>query len=265
MIRHLATLSAAVFLAAPGWCGEDEPLAASVTTNLVIESKAEEMLGWTRQTLFATEDGRLVDRSGTIVSVAETEAVAVAAAEADGISESAIAAATNATASLTAATNGMAQAGYGIALSIAPETSRPNLTGYVVKETTDGTTDTQWVWYNRSLPLTPIRFVEYSGDTATNMVKAAWVDWSADGETVTHNGRTWDGCHRCTVARPSWAVGERCCTLPNETLGGSGGIDFGDVTITVNGITPFTGYLTNTVNGVVEYYDNGFLKERTAL
>ena len=146
-----------------------------------------------------------------------------------------------------------------LALIVRPETTRTNLTFYVVKTETDGHTDTQWVWCNWDLAMAPNRFVVYEtfGKCATN--KFNWTDWNAK-MNVTVNGRTWQGCRKGTVTRPDWARGESCLDLPNDRLGGPQGFDFGDLTITVGGRTPFTGFVTNNVSGEVMYFDQGFYK-----
>lgn len=73
-------------------------------------------------------------------------------------------------------------------------------------------------------------------------------------------GRTWQGCHVCTVTRPTWAQGATCLDLPNDKLGGPQGFDFGDLTLTVGGRTPYTGFVTNNITGEVLYFDQGFNK-----
>ena len=129
----------------------------------------------------------------------------------------------------------------------------------VVQTATDGVTDTQWVWCNWAVDFPPNRFVVYRGfgQCATN--KFSWTDWGSV-TNVTVNGRTWYGCHRGTVTRPDWARGESCLDLPNDRLGGPSGFDFGDLTVTVGGRVPFTGFVTNNISGEVLYFDQGFNK-----
>jgi hypothetical protein len=141
----------------------------------------------------------------------------------------------------------------------APETSRTNLTAYVVKTTTAGVVDTQWVWYNRQIDLAPNRYVVYETYDRATTNKAEWVDWT-NAVTVVKNGRTWEGCHVCTVARPTWAQGGACLDLPNETFGGPLGFDFGDLLLTSGGEPLYTGFVTNGATGAVLYFDNGLCK-----
>lgn len=107
--------------------------------------------------------------------------------------------------------------------------------------------------------LAQIRDVVYETHDRAATNKVAWVDWQTT-ETITHNGRTWEGCHRCTVTRPTWAQGVTCLDLPNDRLGGPSGFDFGDLLVTVGGDPAYTGIVSNGVTGAVLYFDNGFCK-----
>ena len=129
----------------------------------------------------------------------------------------------------------------------------------VPQSETDGITDTQWVWFNRTIDLEPRRFVVYETYDRASTNKVEWVDWT-NAVTVTHNGRTWEGCHVCTVTRPEWAQGGACLDKPNDTFGGLGGMDFGDLLLTCGNVPLYTGFVTNGVTGQVLYFDNGFNK-----
>ena len=153
-----------------------------------------------------------------------------------------------------AATNAVA-----LALVLVPETSRTNLTAYVVKTETDGVTDTQWVWFNRKIDLEPNRYVVYQTHDRAATNKVTWANWT-NAVSVTQNGRTWQGCHVCTVTRPTWVQGAPCLDLPNDRLGGADGFDFGDLLLTMGGQPLYTGLVTNGVTGAVLYFDNGFCK-----
>jgi len=231
--------------------------ATAGATNIVIVSESIEEPAWKRQVVMQTADGGILNDSGKVGSAAESAAAGEAAELAGEISDAANVAMTNALrvladASAHAATNAIA-----LALVAAPETSRTNLTAYVVKTETDGITDTQWVWYNRALALAPNRCVVYETYDRATTNKAEWVDWT-NTVTVAQNGRTWEGCHVCTVARPVWARGGACLDLPNETFGGPFGFDFGDMLLTTGGEPLYTGLVTNGVTGEVLYFDNGF-------
>lgn len=235
-------------------------LGDGVKTNIVIESDTKESLGQTRQVLMGDQDGNLHDKSGKVVEFADTVAVDFAAQTAGEISDAARNASTNATKLLTSVTNDIAPYSKSFLIALAPETVRSNCTGFVVKTTTDGTTDTQWVWYNGRFTQKPTRWVEYQGDFETQEVKAVWANWQPDGETVTHGGRTWRGCHKCTVARPAFAAGRPCVDLPNERFGNDRtGFNRGDVNILLDDAVPVTGVFTNALNHKVEYYDAGTL------
>lgn len=163
---------------------------------------------------------------------------------------------------LLAKTNNMATAGLGIALAFAPEGDDPNLRGFVVKTETVGQYDYQWVHYNMELSLPPNRCVVYETYDKKDTVKCEWdKPWDTAVTNITVSGRTWSGCHRCRVLRPAWASGKACLDLPNDIWGGDGGMDWGGMTLVHGGVPYITGYVTNSVAGLVAYFDNGFLKE----
>lgn len=259
MMKRVVLLAVAA-LAAPLFADDAPP--APQAELVAIESDEVLQLGWTRQPVMVSEDGELIDDSKTIISAAETAAVDAASEEVTSIAEAATAAAGAVGGQLTEAAGDMAQYCKSFALAFAPETDRDNLTGYVVKETTAGGVDTQWVWYNRQLPLAPVRWVEYQGDYITNAVKVAWTSWSAAGETVTIGGRTWTGCHKCTIIRPAWARDVPCVTLPNEIFGSENGFELGDANLTLDSEVPYTGEVRREDIGIVEYWNNGILFER---
>ena len=229
------------------------------TTNIVITSATIEEPAWKRQVVMQTAEGDIINDEGTVGSAAEAAAAGESADTAAEISDAANVAMTNALRILTDASANAATNAVGIALVLAPESARTNLTAYVVKTETDGTNDTQWIWYNRDLALAPNRFVVYDGYGASATNKVTWCNWT-NAVDVTHNGRTWAGCRVCTVARPEWARGVTCLDHPNDQLGGAGGFDFGDVLLTTDAAPLYTGYVTNGITDTVAYFDNGFFK-----
>ena len=228
--------------------------AAGVVYNSTVVTNA----AWRRDVVMRREPtGEIYNDHGRVGSAAEVAAANEAADGAASMAEAANDSMTNQMRRLEqAATSTSTNA---LALVVRPETSRTNLTFYVVQTTTDGYTDTQWVWCNWSIDYPPNRFVVYQtfGQCATN--KFTWADWGAT-TNVTVNGRTWYGCHKGTVTRPEWARNGSCLDLPNDRLGGPYGFDFGDMTITVGGRTPVTGFVTNNITGEVLYFDQGFNK-----
>ena len=228
-------------------------------TNVVIVSEIVEERAWKRQVCMQTAEGVVFNDEGTVGSAAESAAAGEAADHAAEISDAANVAMIGALQYLDGASVHAATNAIGLSLVVMPETSRTNLTAYVVKTETTGVVDTQWVWFNREIALEPNRFVVYETHDRAATNKVTWADWT-NTVTVVKNGRTWEGCHVCTVTRPSWAQGECCLDLPNETFGGPGGFDFGDLLLTMNGEPLYTGYVTNGVTGTVLYFDNGFCK-----
>lgn len=235
-------------------------LADRGTTNIVIVSETIEEPAWRRRVVMKNgATGQILNDGGTVGDAAASAAAGEAAEHAAEISDAANVAMTNALQTLDAAQANAATNAIALALFAFPETSRSNLTAYVVKTTTSGGIDTQWVWYNRQIDLEPNRYVVYETHDRAATNKVTWTDWT-NTVTVVHNGRTWQGCHVCTVQRPAWALGVACLDLPNDKLGGPSGFDFGDMLLTVRGVPAYTGIVSNGVSGAVLYFDNGFCK-----
>lgn len=250
----LAILAAAVFPFAAF-----AQLGTAATTNRVYTSAVVEEPAWKRQVVMKDGAGRIFNDNNAVGNGAESAAAGEAAEHAAEIGEAAHTSMTNSLRELEEAQRHAATNAIAFALVIPPETTRTNLTSYVVKTETDGVTDTQWVWFNRKIDLAPNRYVVYETFDAAATNKVTWTDWT-NAVTITHNGRTWQGCHVCTVTRPTWAQGAACLDLPNDKLGGPQGFDFGDLLITVAGRPAYTGFVTNGVTGAVLYFDNGFCK-----
>lgn len=233
-------------------------------TNVVVESDVRQSLGYTRQVLMADQDTNLVDRSGVVVTKAETVALDLAAEEVKTIAEATREGTEDALGTLYAETNSMARYSKNYQLYFPPETTRSNITGYVAKELSDLTTDWQWVWYNYRFTMKPIRQVAYCYGSQTQEVKSVWYKadgtegWEPDGVSVTDEfGQVWNGCHRCKLLRPSWAIGKRCYSRRNDRIGERGGFSLGDANLTIDGVVPVTGVFTNYLNRSIEYYDRG--------
>lgn len=234
-------------------------LGAASATNEVIISEIIEEPAWKRQVVMQDGDGEIINDSGAVGSAAETAAIDNVATNAHQIADAARVVLTNALERLHGAQSHAATNAIGLAFAFAPESQRTNLTGYVVKTESSGSIDTQWVWYNRELALKPSRFVAYEMQGRAETNKVTWVDWDSP-QTVTIDGRTWQGCRVCTVTRPVWARGLPCLDRPNDILGGPSGFDFGDMLVTVGGVPAYTGIITNATTGATLYFDNGFLK-----
>lgn len=232
-------------------------------TNRVVVSKTVTEKAWERNVVTVDDLGQIHGDGGVVAEAAETSAINDVATRSGEIADSADASMKASLTYFMTKTNNMATAGLGIAIAFPPETDDPNIRGFVVLSETEGVNDVQWVHYNRELSLPPNRTVVYErNDGTVAKVKANWGKWDSAGTNLTVSGRSWNGVHRCTVARPTWAQGRACLDLPNEPWGGENGMDFGDIVLTHSGGIPyFTGYVTNGVAGVVAYFDNGFLKE----
>lgn len=232
------------------------------STNRVVTSKTITEKAWTRDIVTVDELGQIHGDSGVVARDTEVAAIGEVADESKRISNAALASMNASMDYLLTKTNNMATAGLGIALAFAPETDDPNLRGFVVDTETIGGYDYQWVHYNAELSLPPNRFVTYETYGTKDIVKCDWIKpWEANGTNIVVSGRNWSGCHRCRVPRPTWAQGKACLEIPNEIWGGDNGMDWGSMTLTHGGVPYYTGYVTNSVDGLVAYFDNGFLKE----
>lgn len=240
----------------------DEMMLGATKGTLQIQSRPVTEKAWRRDVVMTDGEGRIKGDGGVVGEKASTDAIDYTAEHAGEISD---AAATTLKADidrLNATTNMMAKHRVGVAISTAPENERVGPTMYLIttEVSADGKTDTQYVYISCALNRKPVRWVVYEDHGERQAVRAKWVDWTAEGETFTFRGKTWQGVHRCTVERPSFAVGESCLDLPNETWGGDGGMNFGDLVVTVNSTPAYTGYVTNGITGEVIYFDNGFHK-----
>lgn len=232
-------------------------LTEEATTNYYIVSDSKLKKMWTRQPVMATEDDEIIDASHSLVTFADAEAQKVAIEHLDEISRAASHAMTNAIDYLLEYTNQIPASAQHISMYFRPDTLRKNLASFVVHETSDGVTDTQYVWYNTSLSLAPVRFVEYVTSTGKTIVKCKWWDWKADGETLTVNGNTWNGVHRCTTTRPIDCRYEMCRTTKNDKWGSESGFAFGSMVCFLNGRPTFTGVVSNVEDNVVLQFRQG--------
>ena len=255
-MRSTRNLLAAIMLPAVALAqlGADRSSSVAYNSN-VITNRA-----WKRDVVMRHEpSGEIYNDQGKVGSASEVAAANEVADSAADVASAAHDSMTNAVrrldeAGASASTNALA-----IALVVRPETTRTNLTFFVVKTESNGIVDTQWVWCNWAIDFPPNRFLVYQtfGQCSTN--KFEWDEWTTV-TNLTVNGRTWNGCHKGHVTRPAWAQSKSCLDLPNDRLGGPSGFDFGDLTLTVGWRTPFTGFVTNNVSGEVLYFDQGFNK-----
>ena len=234
---------------------------AAAITNINIVSDEFHSKAWTRQAVMATPSNTIMDLSGVFVGAAEAAVHSNEAERITAVSEAAINGVRESFKALYAVTGKVAKTAHHVALVIPPANSPASLQGFVVKEQTDGVTDTQWVWYSHRLPAAPIRYVEYVTPKGSYSANVQWVSWNADGEDIEVNGRTWKACHRCTVTRPQAARGLPSLTRQNERFGGANGFDFGAAVVTVGGRLTRTGAVTNDITGEVVWFDNGVLKK----
>ena len=249
MFASIAVFAQVMLLAAP-----------STNVTLVSETKIEN--AWERKVIMRDGNGKIMNDDEQVGELAEAAADREVAEQAGEISDAAKDAMLGQIKRLEDASKDAAKNAIAVALVMPPELTRENLTGFVVKETTDGSVDTQWVWYNKTLSLKPNRYVVYEGIANCVTSKCEWVSWNEDGETIVVNGREWSGCHKCTVRRPTFAVSVHCLTNPNESRwGGPHGMEFGDMTLTMGDKALVTAIITNRLDATERIlFDNGFFK-----
>lgn len=241
----------------------DDVLDTAAVTNTWLVSNSTNVKAWTRQAVMVKPDKTIIDLSETFVDTATAAAQSNTVDKLSALSDAAKAGMEEAVGALKAVTNQVPPTAYHVAVSIPPPAAPAALMGFVVKEITDGTTDTQWVWYSHRLVRKPIRRVVYKTPSGEFSQDAEWVDWDADGETIEAYGRTWQGCHKCNILRPTPARGISAVTRLNEVFGGENGFDFGGMAVLVNGRPAITTNLTNTATGETMRIDNGFIKTIT--
>lgn len=233
----------------------------AVVTNVFLVSPVVTQKAWTRQAVLATPSNTIKDLSGVFVEAAEAAVHSNEAARIEAVSAAAIEGMRNAFAALYAVTGNIKRTAHHIALVVPPSEAPSSLQGFVVKETTDGVTDTQWVWYSHILPTAPVRRVVYTTPAGKFSQAAKWENWSKDGEDMLAvDGRVWRGCHKCTITRPEAARRIPALSRQNERFGGADGFDFGAALVTVGGRPTFTGTITNDITGEVVRFDNGVHK-----
>lgn len=224
----------------------DDSVETAAATNLVITSDEVMELGLSRQALLDGGNGRVIDRSGTVVSHAEAAAQMALATNLQRIATATANGVTNALESLWSVTNQIPSHAEHIALYLPRQRTPLNLTCEVISEGSDGVTDWQIVKYSQFLTIAPNRHVEYTYLNVTATVECVWDKWEKDSYT-----------HRCTFTRPTALRGKLINSRWHETIGGSKGFDFGSALVTVDGKPTFTGAWTNSITGEIHNFRNG--------
>jgi hypothetical protein len=240
-----------------------DPETAAVTNTWLI-SNSTNVSAWTRQAVMVKPDKiTIIDPSETFVDTATAAAESNTVDKLSQLSDAAKAGMDEAVAALTGVTNQVPPNAYMVTLAVPPPAAPASLMGFVVKESTDGVTDTQWVWYSHRLARKPIRRVVYKTPSGEFSQDVEWVNWNADGETIAAFGRVWSGCHKCTIKRPTAARGISAVSRLNEVFGGASGFDFGGMAVLVNGRPAVTTNLVSKVDGAKLTIENGFFKTIT--
>lgn len=249
-MRFFVSIICAAFAAVVA--AQDTEVETAAVTNLVIVSETTNALGWTRQALFDGGNGRVVDRSGTVVSYADAVAQMTTATNLQRIAAATMQGVTNALETLWAVTNQIPEHTDHIALYLPYATLPANLAGEVVSEGSDGTTDWQTVRYSQYLSIAPNRHVKYTYLNVTATVECVWDAWNPSSLV-----------HRCTMTRPTMLRGRLIRSYAHDRMGGPKGFDFGSALVTVDGEPTFTGAWTNRLTGAVHFFRNGANLERT--
>jgi hypothetical protein len=240
-----------------------DELDTAAVTNTWIVSNATNIKAWTRQAVMVKPDKTIIDPSGVFVDTATAAAQSNAVDKASSLADAAKLGMESAVEGLEAVTNQVPENAYQVTLAVPPPQLPKSLMGFVVKESTDGVTDTQWVWYSQTLKRKPVRHVVYRTPTGDISQNAEWVDWTEAGETISAYSRTWSGCHKCTIARPAAARNITAVSRLNEVFGDKNGFDFGGVVVIVADKPAVTTNLVNSVTGETLVIQNGFIKKQT--
>jgi hypothetical protein len=238
----------AIILATVAPIAEDE----KSVTNLVITSDEVIVLGLTRQALLDGGNGKVIDRSGTVVSHADVVALNVLAKNIHHVSDAIHKGVTEGMQELWDVTNQIPEHAEHIALYLPRQRIPLNLTGEVISEGSDGVTDWQIVEYSQLLTIAPNRHVEYTYLNVTATVECVWDEWDKDSYT-----------HRCTFTRPTALRGKLINSRWHETIGGPKGFDFGSALVTVDGEPTYTGVWTNALTGKIYNFRNGINLKQT--
>lgn len=238
----------AILLATVEPISEDE----KSVTNLVIISDEVVELGLSRQALLDGGNGKVIDRSGTVVSHADVVALNVVATNINRIAEAVKEGVTEGMRGLYDVTNLIPSHAEHIALYLPPTSAPNNLMGEVIAEGTDGSTDWQIVRYSQTLVIPPNRHIEYCYLDTVATVECVWDKWD---KTALE--------HRCTFARPSVFRGKLIRSYAHDIFGGAKGFDFGSALVLVDGKPTFTGVWTNSLTGAEYHFRNGVLQKQT--
>ncbi len=241
----------------------DEPLPTAATNEMILSSNVKTVKAWTRQAVMVRPDKTIIDPSRTFVDAATMAAQSNTVDKIAELSAAAKAGMEVAVGALTAVTNQVPDVAYHVTVTIPPPAAPSSLMGFVVKETTDGTTDTQWVWYSHALARKPTRHVVYKTPQGEFSQDVEWVDWDGPGEVIYSYGRIWHGCKKCTIPRPTAARGISAVTRLNEAFGDKGGFSFDGMIVTVGGRAAITTNLVNAANGATLLIENGFIKKES--
>lgn len=221
-------------------------------TNLVITSDEVVELGLSRQALLDGGNGKVIDRSGTVVSHADVVALNVLATNIHHVSDAIHKGVTEGMQELWDVTNQIPSHATHIALYLPSPAAPRNLMGEVISEGSDGVVDWQIVRYTQKLTIPPNRHIEYRYLASTATVECVWDEWDKDALD-----------HRCTFVRPIAMRGKLMRSYAHDKIGGAKGFDFGSALVTVDGKPTFTGVWTNSVTGTIFEFRNGVILKQT--
>lgn len=179
------------------------PLMAPQANDMKQYTSAEQVnLGETRQAIVVAPDGTLIDKSGSVVSYADSVAIDVASSNVIAISDAAMGGVSNAMQRLYNSTNLIADAAFLLRLVVPPMDDREAPCAFVVDVESDGTNDIFWVWYNKILEVFPNREQTYCLLGETNAIKGVWWDlW--DGHSYGNWRKTYNSTDpKRDVAKP---------------------------------------------------------------
>lgn len=212
----------------------------SSVTNL--ESGTVTTKGWRRYYVFQDGNGEMIDPTTALSSFSKIRTLEYTIGDITNVANAAFAGMNTALQRLWTLTNDIPTVGCSVRFNMQPDRTRTNLWAYIAKEVTDGTNDTAWVWFSQSLNCPMKMSRRYYGEEETMFVDAVW----PDGVDSPVNTNGFNGCHRITYARPSFAQGILLVYDPYVEFGHPvNGLSFGSALVTVNGRDTLTGIKTN--------------------
>lgn len=243
-----------------------------VVTNKVYQTTAITNEAWARRIvseLRSGDDATLRDLSGRFASAAHLRALGVSMEHAHEVAEAwmqGFASGTNmlAAAMSQAPTNGILMQ---LTYPLEPSSVRRSVDIFVVSNEYDSARnrDCLWIYFSRVLPMKPVMSVPYIWESgfSTNRATGAFhvsdipsSHWTNTVDIVRF-GQTYAECHPCWFPRPAALADTPVFLARHGRFGGTEGIEWGSIAVTVDGAPTYTGAVTNLAADTAIVFSNG--------